>query len=97
MNALTGVMDGQSLSQFLPGYIYEVTEVFGAQLVAMGAALEVRATDPAVDDDIDMARLTGGVHVIPPDKADDRPQLRPKPDRRRTRDRRKTTRSERRS
>jgi hypothetical protein len=99
LKAVEGIMDGQSLSPYLPGYIYDVDEALGRTLIAMGVAIEVRSTDPAVDsdpDDIDMARLTGGVHVIPPDKADDRIWLRPKPDRRRASDRRKKTRNERR-
>jgi len=96
LKALTGIIEGQSLSQYLPGFIYEVDDFVGEQLIVLNAAVEVRATDPAVDDDIDMSRLTGGVHVIPPDKADDRPLLRPKPDRRKTLDRRKATRNERR-
>jgi hypothetical protein len=76
LKALTGIMEGHSLSQFLPGYIYDVTESFGLNLMALGTAIEVRSTDPAVSDDIDMSRLTGGVHVIPPDKAEDRPERR---------------------
>jgi len=76
LKALTGIMEGRSLSQFLPGYVYDVTEELGIQLVTMGTAIEVRSTDPAVSDDIDMSRLTGGVHVIPPDKAEDRPERR---------------------
>ena len=100
LQALAGVIEGHSLSQFTAGYIYDVAEPFGRQLIEMKAAVEVRATDPFIEpqgDDIDMARLTGGVQVVPPDKADDRPQLRQKPDRRKTPDRRKVTRNERRS
>ena len=99
LKAVEGIMDGQSLSPYIPGYIYDVDEALGRTLIAMAVALEVRATDPAVDsdpDDIDMSRLTGGVHVVPPDKADDRVYVRPKPDRRRASDRSKTTRYERR-
>jgi hypothetical protein len=96
LKALTGIIEGQPLSQFLPGFIYDVDDHVGGQLIVLNAAIEVRATDPAVSDDIDMSRLTGGVHVIPPDKADDRSLLRPKPDRRKTPDRRKVTRNERR-
>ena len=100
LQALAGVIEGHSLSQFVPGYVYDVPEAFGRQLIEMKAAVEVRATDPAIEpegDDIDMARLTGGVQVVPQDKANDRPQLRPKPDRRKTPDRRRITRNERRS
>ena len=97
LKALTGIIEGQPLSQFLPGCTYDVDDFIGGQLIVLNAAIEVRATDPAVADDIDMPRLTGGVNVIQPDKADDRPQLRPKPDRRKTSDRRKVTRNDRRS
>ena len=71
-------MEGHSLSQFLPSYVYDVPEAFGLQLIAMGTAVEVRSTDPAVVDDIDMSRLTGGIHVVPSDRAEDRPETRRK-------------------
>jgi hypothetical protein len=99
LKALSGIIEGQPLSRFVPDVIYDVDDVVGGQLIVLKAAIEVRATDPAVgttDDEIDMARLTGGVHVVP-HHADDRPQLRPKPDRRKTSDRRKVTRKDRRS
>lgn len=74
MKALDGVLDGHSLSQFLPGYIYDVDESMGRQLVAMNAAIEVRSTDPALvtsDNDAEghVERLAGGVIVVPPDRA----------------------------
>ena len=77
MKALTGIIEGQPLSQFVPGFIYDVDEVVGAQLIELDAAIEVRSTDPAPatdskDVDVDLARLSGGVRVLPPDKADDR-------------------------
>ena len=100
LQALAGVIEGHSLSQFVPGYVYDVPEAFGRQLIELKAAVEVRATDPAIEresDDIDMARLTGGVQVTPRDKADDGLPLRPKPNRRQTPDRRKVTRNDRRS
>jgi len=100
LKAVTGIIEGQPLSHFIPGFIYDVDDFVGGQLMVLKAAIEVRATDPAVDitgDDIDMARLTGGVQVIPQEKADDRPQLPSKPDRRKTSDRRKATRNDRRS
>ena len=67
-------MEGRGLSTFLPGFIYDVPEPLGLQLIEMQAAVEVRSTDPAVTDDIDMERLSGGVTVIPRDKGDDRPE-----------------------
>ena len=67
LKALTGIIEGQPLSQFLPGCTYDVDDFIGGQLIVLNAAIEVRATDPAVADDIDMPRLTGGVNVIQPD------------------------------
>lgn len=79
LKALAGVIDGHGLSQYILGNVYDVSETFGLQLIALNAAIEVRSTDPALptdDDDVDMARLTGGVHVVPPDTASDRPEQR---------------------
>lgn len=92
IKALTGVIEGRPLSEFLPGFIYDVDDVVGAQLIEFDAAIEVRSTDPAPatdSKDVDLARLSGGVRVLPPDKADDRGverrrTLRPTPDRRLT-------------
>ena len=77
IKALTGIIEGRPLSEFLPGFIYDVDDLVGAQLIEFDAAIEVRSTDPAPatdskDNDVDFARLSGGVHVLPPDKADDR-------------------------
>lgn len=82
VKALTGVIEGRPLSKFLPGFIYDVEDVVGGQLIALRAAIEVRSTDPAPasdSEDVDLARLSGGVHVLPPDNADER-----RMDRRRT-------------
>jgi len=76
LRALEGIIEGRPLSQFVVGFIYDVPEEFGEQLIALEAAIEVRSTDPAVSDDIDLERLSGGVVVVPPDKADDRPEHR---------------------
>ena len=78
LSPLTGVLAGHSLSQFIPGDTYDVPEAFGLQLIAMRAAVEVRATDPLSEpsEDIDMARLTGGIHVLHVDKAADHPDRR---------------------
>jgi hypothetical protein len=72
-----GVIEGRPLSAFLPGFIYDVDDLVGGQLIELDAAIEVRSTDPAPatdskDADVDLARLSGGVRVLPPDKADDR-------------------------
>ena len=77
IKALTGVIEGRPLSEFLPGFIYDVDTLVGGQLIELDAAIEVRSTDPAPatdskDVDVDLARLSGGVQVLPPDKADDR-------------------------
>jgi hypothetical protein len=83
LKALEGVMEGHSLSQFLPDYIYEVPESIGRQLIAMNAALEVRSTDPVLvtpadDEEGDVARLAGGVIVVQQDRAADGPDRRRK-------------------
>ena len=75
IKALTGVIEGRPLSEFLPGFIYDVDNLVGGQLIELDAAIEVRSTDPAPatdSKDVDLARLSGGVQVLPPDKADDR-------------------------
>ena len=73
LEAMAGVMDGHSLTQFLPGFIYDVDETLGAQLVAMKIATEVRFTDSPTNpgEETDMDRLTGGVQVVPRDKVDE--------------------------
>lgn len=78
LKALTGVIEGHGLSQFLPGQIYEVSNAFGQQLIAMSAAIEARSTDATVGEDTDLDRLNGGIHVLPPDKAGDPPERRRK-------------------
>ena len=74
LRTLEGIIEGRPLSQFVAGYIYDVPDALGEQLIALEAAIEVRSTDPAVADDVDLERLSGGVVVVPPDKADDRPE-----------------------
>jgi hypothetical protein len=78
LHALAGVMEGHSLSQFVPGSIYEVPEALGLQLIEMKAAIEVRSTDAAVlqGDDVDFERLTGGVVIVSSDRAAERPERR---------------------
>ena len=78
VRSVEGVIEGRPLSQFVTGYIYDVPDAFGEQLIALEAAIEVRATDPAVGSEIDLERLTGGVVIVPPDKAHDRPERRRK-------------------
>ena len=109
LKPITGIIEGISLSQFVPGNIYQVHEDLGVQLVEMNAAIEVQSTDPILatpstsSADVDVERVAGGIIILPPDTADDRwraedgyIRLRPKPDRRQTTDRRTTTRGDRR-
>jgi hypothetical protein len=72
---MNGVLQGRPLSQFRPGFIYEIDDFVGAQLVELRSAVEVRSTDPVVGTE-DMDRLTGGIVIVPPDKADERPERR---------------------
>jgi len=74
LKALAGVIEGHPLSHYIPGHIYEVTDALGLQLAELGAALEVRSSDPV--DDIELPRLTGGVRVVPSDSAEKRPERR---------------------
>jgi len=103
------MIEGISLSQFVPGNIYQVHQDLGEQLVEMNAAIQVESTDPILatpatsSADVDVERVAGGVIILPPDTADDHwsaeegiIRLRPKPDRRQTSDRRKTRRGDRR-
>jgi hypothetical protein len=73
VQAITGVLEGHPLSQFRSGFIYDLSEALGIQLIDMQAAVEVRSTDP-LSDQIDMPRLTSGVHIEQPTKAEDRPE-----------------------
>jgi hypothetical protein len=80
-----GVLDGVSLSRFVPGLIYEVPVSLGAFLVAKEAAEEDATSTIAVVIPLtkESASLRGGVSVSssPADRAADRPRRR-KQDRR---------------
>lgn len=82
LKAVTGVMEGRSLSELAPGFVYQVDRVLGEQLTAMRVAIEVRSTDPTTaesdDERVDLVRLSGGVHVVQTDRAADRSQRRRK-------------------
>jgi hypothetical protein len=73
LKPLTGIIEGHSLSQFVPGQVYQVSEDFGAQLVEMNAAAEVESNDPLLatpstsSADVDVERVAGGIVVLPPD------------------------------
>lgn len=79
LKAPSGIIHAHSLSQFLPGFVYDVEPAFGEQLIELGVATEVAASDPVTSVtsvDVDLERLDGGVHVVPPGTAVDRPQRR---------------------
>jgi hypothetical protein len=80
LKSLNGVIEGRSLSRLLPGYVYDVDSFTGQQLIELKAAIEVRSTDPALATvtDEDLQRVSGGVIVVPSDRADDRPEGRRK-------------------
>ena len=78
LHALAGVIEGHSLSQLVPGYIYDVPHALGLQLIEMKMAIEVRSTDATIaqGDDVDFERLAGGIVIVPADRAEDRPERR---------------------
>ena len=57
-------MEGVPLSPFRPGSIYNVPNTLGHQLIAMNAAVQVRANDSAANN-TDVEHVTGGVRVVP--------------------------------
>lgn len=71
---LTGVMEGQPLSRFMPGLVYDVNPFLGFQLIEIDGAVEEPFADPAdVVHEGDMEHMEGpmigGVHVVQPDSA----------------------------
>jgi hypothetical protein len=73
---LAGVLDRQSLGKLAPGLLYELDDALARQLISMGCAREESSQAPALvlrvtDDILDEARLTGGVRVVTPERADD--------------------------
>ena len=84
LRPLSGIIDGISLSQFVPGQVYQVSEDIGAQLIEMYFATEVQSTDPLLatpktsSADVDVERVSGGIVILPPDTDDDRPNRRRK-------------------
>ena len=64
----TGILDGQGLSVFIPGTVYEIDEHLGIQLIALYGAVEDKSETPAVDLPSDTSRelpvIEGGVHII---------------------------------
>ena len=65
---MAGILDGQSLSVFIPGTIYEIDEHLGIQLIALNGAVEDGSKAPAVDLQTDTSRelpvIEGGVHIL---------------------------------
>jgi len=62
---MVGIMDGVSLSHFVPGLSYEVSDSLGGYLITNGAAEEVFASAPLSDPDEDVSdsAIFGGVSV----------------------------------
>ena len=58
VKALTGVIESRALSQYLHGHVYEVDPFLGAQLVALGAAVKVRSTDPTDSESAEAISVT---------------------------------------
>jgi len=74
-----GILDGVSLSRFVPGLIYEVPVLLGAFLVAKEAAEEDATSTIAVVIPLtkESASLKGGILVPSPvDRAADKPPRR---------------------
>ena len=72
-----GVLDGVSLSRFVPGLVYDVPASLGAFLVVQQAAVEDMTATVAVVTPLteESAALTGGVSVSPSlDRAADKPR-----------------------
>ena len=69
---MAGILDGQSLSVFLPDTIYEIDEHLGVQLIALKAAVEDESTgsalrlSPQFDDDL--PGIGGGVRILQPER-----------------------------
>ena len=74
---LSGIIDGISLTQLVPGNVYQVSEDFGRQLIEMNGAIAVQSDDPLLatsrtsSGDVDIDRVAGGIVILPPD---DRPK-----------------------
>ena len=83
---IAGIIDGVSLSHFLPGLCYDVSDSLGGYLISSSDADEVPASTPVAEstDDSTDSTVFGGVVVASQfDRAADRP--RPKAPRRKRR------------
>jgi hypothetical protein len=82
---IAGVIDGVSLSHFVPGLLYDVSDSLGGYLVSSSDADEVPASTPLEDrsDESTDSAIFGGVIVASQfDRAADRPAKRPRRKRR---------------
>ena len=63
---MTSILDGQSLSAFVPALIYELDAHLALQLVGLGGAAEDFTTTPAVPlaSADDTSAIHGGVHLV---------------------------------
>ena len=74
---IAGIIDGVSLSHFLPGWCYDVSESLGGYLVSSGDADEVPASTPVAeptDDSTDPAIFGGVIVASQFDRAADWPR-----------------------
>jgi hypothetical protein len=74
---LTGVIEGQPLSRFMPGLVYDVNPFLGFQLIEIDGAVEEPFADPidvVHEDDMEHMEgpMIGGIHVVQPDSAKER-------------------------
>jgi hypothetical protein len=78
--AISGILDGVSLSQLVPGLVYDLPDSLGKQLEALGAVRPVPIVRPSLvlplNDGIftETEHFTGGVNIEPRETADDRPR-----------------------
>ena len=65
---MVGIMDGVSLSHFVPGLSYEVADSLGGYLITNGAAEEIFASVTLIDpaQDSSESAIFGGVSVAKP-------------------------------
>jgi hypothetical protein len=69
VKAMSGILDGHSLSALIPGTVYEIDEHLAIQLIALYGAVEDASDTPAVPLDVpdtafELPGVTGGVHIL---------------------------------
>ncbi|MGH9239315.1 MAG: hypothetical protein ACRD3G_14840 [Vicinamibacterales bacterium] len=74
---IAGVIEGQPLSRFMPGLVYDVNPLLAFQLIEIDGAVEAPFADTAdVVHEGDLEHMEGpmlgGVHVIQPDTTTER-------------------------